>query len=61
MLEESLGRVFVDETNLTGAYDLEVRNTKFTMEDFLQALRDAAGLVATWERRDVMMLVIRQL
>jgi uncharacterized protein (TIGR03435 family) len=61
MLEERLERVFVDETRLTGVYDLEVVNGGFTTEDFLRALRDSAGLVATWERRDVTTLVVRQL
>jgi uncharacterized protein (TIGR03435 family) len=60
-LEHNLGRLFVDETGLTGIYDqLELRGNAERFEDVLQALRDQVGLVATPDRRDVMMLVVRQ-
>ena len=59
-LEQNLGRLFVDETGLTGIYDrLELRADDLRFEDVLQALRDQLGLVATRERRDVTMLVVR--
>jgi uncharacterized protein (TIGR03435 family) len=59
-LEQNLGRLFVDETGLTGIYDhLELRADDHRFEDVLQALRDQLGLVATRERRDVTMLVAR--
>jgi uncharacterized protein (TIGR03435 family) len=60
-LEHNLGRLFVDETGLTGIYDqLELRGNAERFEDVLQALRDQVGLVATPDRRDMMMLVVRQ-
>ena len=59
-LEQNLGHTFVDETGLTGVYDhLELRADDHRFEDVLQALRDQLGLVATRERRDVPMLVLR--
>jgi uncharacterized protein (TIGR03435 family) len=59
-LEQNLGRLFVDETGLTGIYDhLELRADHGRFEDVLQALHDQLGLVAMRERRDVTMLVAR--
>lgn len=59
-LEQNLGRLFVDETGLTGIYDhLELRADERRFEDVLQALDDQLGLVSMRERRDVTMLVAR--
>jgi uncharacterized protein (TIGR03435 family) len=59
-LEQNLGRLLVDETGLTGIYDrLEVRGNADRVEDVLQAVRDQLGLIATPDRRDVPMLVVR--
>ncbi len=72
VLEEALGRAFVDETGLKGAYDFEVQSgghnagplgvfDTFDIGDvFLRALRDQLGLVATPGQRDVSMLVVRR-
>jgi Protein of unknown function (DUF3738) len=60
LLGSLLGRPVVDETGLTGSYEIEVREpSETTLEGFLRALRDQAGLVATPERREVSMLVVR--
>ncbi len=59
-LEQKLGRLFVDETTLTGVYDrLELRGNADRFEDVLQALRDQLGFVAIPARRDVPILVVR--
>jgi uncharacterized protein (TIGR03435 family) len=59
-LEHGLGRPVIDATNLAGTYDLQVRSERHTTEEFLEALRAQLGLVATPDRRDVTMLVMRQ-
>jgi uncharacterized protein (TIGR03435 family) len=59
-LEQNLGRLFVDETGLTGIYDhLDLRSNADRLEDVLQAIRDQLGLVATLDRRDVSILEVR--
>jgi len=56
-----LGRPVVDETGLTGSYEIEVREQgETTLDGFLRAMRDQAGLVATPARREITMLVVRQ-
>ena len=47
VLEETLGSPFADATNLSGRYDFEVHSQGIDSTDFLQALRDRLGLVAT--------------
>jgi uncharacterized protein (TIGR03435 family) len=56
-LETSLDRLVVDETGLSGSYDIQVSSSGDSQEDFFQALRDQLGLVLTPGRRDVEMLV----
>lgn len=60
MLEQGLDRPVIDETNLSGAYRLDVRTDARTNEGFLRALQDQLGLVATSAVRDVPMLVVRR-
>jgi uncharacterized protein (TIGR03435 family) len=59
-LEETLDRPVIDETNLTGAYELDVRTDAATSVEFLHALCDRLGLAATSAQREVTMLVARQ-
>jgi Clp amino terminal domain, pathogenicity island component/Protein of unknown function (DUF3738) len=47
VLEETLGTPFADSTNLSGRYDFEVHSQGIDSADFLQALREQLGLVAT--------------
>jgi uncharacterized protein (TIGR03435 family) len=60
MLERGLDRPVIDETNLTGTYELNVRVDAENAGGFLQALSDQLGLVATPDRRDVTILVVRE-
>jgi hypothetical protein len=50
----------VDDTNVTGTYDIDVRTDAGTTEDFLEALRDRIGLVVTPSRRSLPILAVRQ-
>ena len=59
MLEATLDRPVIDETNLDGAYDLDIRTQAESGEQFLHALCDRLGLAATPARRNVTMLVVR--
>jgi uncharacterized protein (TIGR03435 family) len=59
LLARGLNRPVIDETQLKGKYDLEVRGDSHTTEEFLQALREQLGLVLTPQRRSVKMLVVR--
>ena len=59
MLEATLDRPVIDETNLDGAYDLDIRTQAESGERFLHALCDRLGLLATAARRNVTMLVVR--
>jgi uncharacterized protein (TIGR03435 family) len=58
-LEEGLHRPVVDETGLTGRYDFRVRGEARTTEEFLDMLRDQAGLRVAPERRNLEMTVLR--
>jgi uncharacterized protein (TIGR03435 family) len=60
MLEATLDRPVIDETNLDGAYDLNIRTQGESGEQFLHALCDRLGLAATPARRNVTMLVVRE-
>src|SRR4030095_14786868 len=51
MLEATLDRPVIDETNLEGTYDLDVRTQAESGEQFLHALCDRLGLAVTPDRR----------
>ena len=59
MLEATLDRPVIDETNLVGTYDLDIRTRAESGEAFLHALCDRLGLSVTPGRRHVRMLVVR--
>jgi uncharacterized protein (TIGR03435 family) len=59
MLEATLDRPVIDETNLDGTYDLNIRTLAESGEEFLHSLCDRLGLAATPARRNVTMLVAR--
>jgi uncharacterized protein (TIGR03435 family) len=59
MLEATLDRPVIDETNLDGMYDFNIRTQADSGEQFLHALCDQLGLAATPARRKVTMLVVR--
>jgi uncharacterized protein (TIGR03435 family) len=59
MVEATLDRPVIDETNLDGTYDLDIRTQAESGEQLLHALCDRLGLVATAARRNVTMLVVR--
>jgi uncharacterized protein (TIGR03435 family) len=59
MLESTLDRPVIDETNLDGTYDLNIRTQAESGERFLHAVCDRLGLAATVARRNVTMLVVR--
>lgn len=59
MLEHSLGRPVLDETKLTGSYEIDVRTDAGTTEAFLEALRERVGLTVTPATRDVPTLTVR--
>jgi uncharacterized protein (TIGR03435 family) len=59
MLEATLDRPVIDETNLEGTYDLDVRTQAESGEQFLHALCDRLGLAVTPDRRKVTVLVVR--
>jgi uncharacterized protein (TIGR03435 family) len=59
LLEDGLERPIVNETNLTGIYDLAVHGKARNTEEFLQLLRDQLGLVLTPAQRRMEMLVVK--
>jgi uncharacterized protein (TIGR03435 family) len=59
LLEGTLDRPVIDETNLDGAYDLDIRMQADSGEQFLHGLCDRLGLAATAARRNVRMIVVR--
>jgi uncharacterized protein (TIGR03435 family) len=59
VLEGTLDRPVIDETNLDGAYELDIRTEAESGEQFLHALCERLGLAATPARRSVTMLVVR--
>jgi uncharacterized protein (TIGR03435 family) len=60
VLEATLDRPVIDETNLDGTYDLNFRTQAESGEQFLHAVCDRLGLAATPARRNVTMLVVRE-
>jgi len=59
-LERHLDRPLVNETNLTGNFDLQVTGSRAMSGDFIQRLRDQLGLVVTVAPRPVEMLIFRR-
>jgi uncharacterized protein (TIGR03435 family) len=59
-LEAGLNRPILDETKLTGSYDLEMQGEARTTEEFLAMLRDQFGLLLTSARRSIDMVVVRK-
>ncbi len=58
-LEGHLDRPIVDETKLTGRYDLAVKGEAKTTEEFFDMLRDQLGLVLTPSQRSIEIVVVR--
>jgi uncharacterized protein (TIGR03435 family) len=59
-LEQLLGRPLVDETGLSGSYDVELTGDPQTVDSFIQSLREEAGLVITPATRDVPHLIVQR-
>jgi uncharacterized protein (TIGR03435 family) len=59
-LEEVLARPLVNETNLAGTYDLGLTSTPQTVDAFIRALHEEAGLILTPATRDITHLVVRR-
>ena len=58
-LEAAFDRPVLDETHLKGNYSFQIRGDVHTTDEFLQKLREQAGLVLSADRREVTMLVVR--
>ncbi len=56
ILDRHLRLLSVDETGLQGDYNFSVKNEGDTEEDFLQALREQTGILATRGRRKITIL-----
>lgn len=54
-LEDALNRPAVDETGLTGIYDLRIQGEPRTTEDFLQMMRGQVGLSVDLSHRNIEM------
>jgi len=59
-LEGGLDRPMVDETHLTGRYDIEVNRGDRTQDEFFAMLADQFGLVVAPGVRNVSVVVVRQ-
>jgi len=59
VLEGTLDRPVIDETNLDGAYELDIHTEAESGEQFLHALCERLGLAATPARRNITMVVVR--
>jgi uncharacterized protein (TIGR03435 family) len=60
-LESGLKRPIVDETKLSGTYDLAVKGRAQTVEEFLGMLRDQLGLLLTPTQRSIEIVAVTQL
>jgi ATP-dependent Clp protease ATP-binding subunit ClpC len=60
MLEHVLETPVIDETGLDGRYDIDLPGPHGSVEVFLAALKERAGLALTREKRDVEMVVVRR-
>ena len=58
-LERWLSQSVIDETNIEGTFDIDVRGDTKTNDGFFDALRDQTGLAVTPGHRDVTTLVVR--
>jgi hypothetical protein len=58
--EEIPGGHVIDEAGLPGIYGFELKERVNTPEEFIQLLRDEAGLVIRRERREIPTLIVRQ-
>jgi hypothetical protein len=59
-LEPVVGHQVIDETGLTGTYDIEVTGELQGLEELRQALREQLALVLTRAQREIEMLVVRR-
>jgi len=58
LLEDRMGHPVIDETNLTGRYDFDVRGAGKSQEQFIELLRNQLGLPLTPQRRNIEMIVV---
>jgi uncharacterized protein (TIGR03435 family) len=58
-LEDGLHRPVLDETGLTGIYDLKIQGEPRNTEQFLGMMRDQLGLGLTPTRRSIEIMVVR--
>jgi uncharacterized protein (TIGR03435 family) len=61
VLETGLDRPILDETHLGGSYAVNVHSDAVSTREFLHVLCGKLGLIVTSARRDVSILVVRQL
>jgi uncharacterized protein (TIGR03435 family) len=57
--EELMDRPVIDETGLTGEFDLTLQSIARDRATFIDALREEAGLILTPARREIAMLIVR--
>jgi uncharacterized protein (TIGR03435 family) len=57
-LEDGLGRPIIDETGLTGSYDLDVHGKAKTTAEFIRMLREQTGLALTPATRNIELLTL---
>jgi uncharacterized protein (TIGR03435 family) len=58
-LEESLDRFVVDESQLQGNYDIELKREMMTRDQFFERMRKELGLLVSPGEREVTMLIVR--
>jgi uncharacterized protein (TIGR03435 family) len=58
-LEEVVGHPVIDETGLTGLYDIELQGEMQGLDELRQALVSQLGLLLTRSQRDTQVLVVR--
>jgi uncharacterized protein (TIGR03435 family) len=58
--EELMDRPVVDETGLTGVFDLTLQSTARDRAKFIDALREEAGLIVTPARRELSVVIVRR-